>query len=288
MISFERADNRLLDDLTEIVEELVTRTGIDPDQLLVVGAGCRDIMHSALGYEFPLRGTSDTDLGIAVADWALSEDIERLFPRTGDTGIRYLVAGLPVDIMPFGGIEDPDGISSPAPRGEELVVFGFSDVYDRAHHLMLPSGARIRIPSIAGYVALKLRSWLDRSAYGEDKDAKDLAVTAFWYRESRSVEERLYRTDSGNTLLESTGWDVPLAAPQLLGMDAAQQLSQDARDDLGSRWSRADLDSFARGFVLPPGGPADFGLARRSEIAQQLITGLTLPAVKLHSELPQG
>lgn len=75
MISFERADERLLDDLTKIVDVLMDLTGIDPGQILVVGAGCRDIMHSALGYEFPLRSTSDTDLGIAVADWTVFECI---------------------------------------------------------------------------------------------------------------------------------------------------------------------------------------------------------------------
>lgn len=190
--------------------------------------------------------------------------------------------------MPFGGVEDPEEISSPALRSEELVLFGFSDVHHRAYTLRLPSGVRIRIPSIPGYTALKLRSWLDRSVYGEDKDAKDLAVTAFWYRESETIEERLYRTDQGNALLESTDWDVPLAAARLLGMDAARQLSPRSRDDLGKRWTQADLESFARGFVLPPGGPAGLGSARRFDIVQQLVTGLASLVGQSRPELPQG
>jgi predicted nucleotidyltransferase len=44
---------------------------------------------------------------------------------------------LPVDVMPFGEVEDPDGISSPAARREDLIVFGFHNVFERAAHLSL-------------------------------------------------------------------------------------------------------------------------------------------------------
>lgn len=275
MINYAQADPRFLDDLTLVVDALVARTGIDPDQILVVGAGCRDIMHSALGHTFPLRGTSDTDLGIAVADWAVTDKVENAFPRTGNSGIRYLIEGLPVDIMPFGGVEDPSGISHPAPRGEDLIVFGFTEVHQHAGRLRLPSGAHVRVPSIPGYTALKLRSWIDRSAFGEYKDANDLAVAAFWYRESSTLDDRLYNTDFGTEILESVMWDVPLAAAQLLGADAAGLLSADGRVDLAERWSRTSTESLAQRFVLPPGAPADFSLERRREVIAHLSAGIT-------------
>ncbi|GAA1316953.1 hypothetical protein ACFSWE_15945 [Leucobacter albus] len=274
VINYAQADSRLFDELTSVVDALVRETGIDPGQILVVGAGCRDIMHSALGHPFTLRGTSDTDLGIAVADWTMTKSIERSFPRTGHTGIRYIIEGMPVDIMPFGEIEDPAGISTPEPRGSEIVVFGFNDVYQNAGRLLLPTGTQIRIPSVPGYAALKLRSWIDRSPSGEDKDAKDLAIVTFWYRESQSILNRLYGTAQGIEVLESVGLDVPLAAAQLLGADAASQLSPAGRADLIARWVETPQELLARHFTLPPGASGDFGPERRQEIVAHLSLGI--------------
>ncbi|WGH92294.1 hypothetical protein QDX21_08150 [Auritidibacter ignavus] len=116
MIDLTRVDPRLYDDITLIVDELQASVGLDPDSVLVVGAGYRDILHAAFGHTFPLRATTDTDLGIAVHDWTISERIDVRFRRIGSNGIRYSIAGIPVDIMPFGEVEDPDGITHPAAR----------------------------------------------------------------------------------------------------------------------------------------------------------------------------
>ena len=125
---------------------------------------------------------------------------------------------------------------------------------------------------------LKLRSWIDRSVTGEDKDAKDLAVAAFWYRESPVVAERLWDTERGITLLESVGFDVPLAAAQLLGEDAVAVLTPSARADLRERWADSSAQLFARSFVLPAGGPRDFDPARREEIVEYLSRGIANPS----------
>ena len=53
--------------------------------------------------------------------------------------------------MAFGAIEEPDGIVAPIRRHEDLIVFGFEDVFKRAGAITLPSGPRIRIPQTAGY-----------------------------------------------------------------------------------------------------------------------------------------
>lgn len=191
MIDLSAVDERNYDHITPVIAELTSQVGMDPDSILLVGAACRDVLHAAFGQAFPARGTTDTDLGIAVSDWTISERIESSFPRIGSSGIRYRIAGISVDVMPFGEVEDPEGISQPAPRGEDLVVFGFRDVYERAVQLTLPNGQSIRLPQPAGYVALKMRSWIDRSQYhGQDKDAKDLALATFWYQESSEIVDR--------------------------------------------------------------------------------------------------
>lgn len=226
MIELSRVNERHYDLITPVVEELSSLAGLDPDSILLVGAASRDVLHAAFGHTFPARGTTDTDLGIAVTDWVISQRIESSFPRIGSSGIRYRIAGVSVDIMPFGEIEDPEGISQPAARGEELVVFGFRDVYERALQLTLPSGQSIRLPQPAGFVALKMRSWIDRSAYfGQDKDAKDLALAAFWYQEDPEIMDRPYSPGTEFEMLCDLGMDTDVAAVRLLGLDAAAQLS---------------------------------------------------------------
>lgn len=270
MIDLRRVDERIYDTIAPVIDELTDQVGVDPDSILLVGAGCRDVLHSALGHTFPARATTDTDLGIAVSDWSLSKRIEDRFTRLGSSGIRYRIAGVSVDIIPFGDIEDPEGISRPVPRGEDLVVFGFRDVFDNALRLPLRTGQTIRLPHPAGYVALKMRSWIDRSPYGHDKDAKDLALAAYWYQAAPEIADRLYDTDAGYKALSDLDMDVDVAAIRLLSMDVAAQLSPANRDDLAQRWAAQDLESLARDFTLPAGGPQSPELRRRRDIISQL------------------
>jgi predicted nucleotidyltransferase len=271
VIDLSRVSARFYDLVTPVVDELVTEIGIDPGRILLVGAACRDILHAGFGHTFAVRATTDTDLGIAVDDWTISERIESRFRRTGSNGIRYRIAGTSVDIMPFGSIEDPEGVSLPAARGEQLVVFGFGDVYDRAMPLCLPDGRQIRLPQPAGYAALKLRSWIDRSVhYGHDKDAKDLALAAHWYQNSPVITERLYGSDTGFELLQELDFDAEIAATRLLAHDLAGQLSPINREDLTRRWAETDPLSLARDFVLPTSGPPSADLDRRRIHVAQL------------------
>lgn len=271
MIDLSRIDGHLYDPITPVVEELAARIDVDPDSVLLVGAACRDVLHSAFGHTFTARATTDIDLGIAVDDWTISKRIEDRFPRIGSNGIRYRIAGIPVDVMPFGDVEDPEGISRPVAREEDLVVFGFRDVHQRALLLPLPSGHVIRLPQPAGYTALKMRSWIDRALYyGHDKDAKDLALAAFWYQNSPEVGNRLYESEAGFELLTELEMDVDLAAVRLLALDASAQLSLANREDLVRRWSAIDRRDLARDFLLPAGGPASPDFDRRLELVTQL------------------
>lgn len=270
MIDLTQVEPRLYDAITIVVEKLATTVDLDPDRVLIVGAACRDLLHAAFGHAFALRATTDTDVGIAVSDWTVSERIDARFRRIGSNGIRYRIGGLPVDIMPFGGVEDPDGVSRPAARGENLVVFGFRDVHERAIRLTLPNGMTVRLPQPAGYTALKMRSWIDRSAYGEYRDANDLALAAFWYQESGEIRDRLFDTDAGFELLTEVGIDVDLAATRLLAFDAADQLTPRDRADLSHRWVEQSLDLLARYFTLPTTAPRAPGMARRQAIVAQL------------------
>jgi predicted nucleotidyltransferase len=51
------------------------------------------------------------------------------------TGHRFLIGGIPTDVVPFGDIEAPPGMSSQPPGKEALNVHGVTDVYQQADKL---------------------------------------------------------------------------------------------------------------------------------------------------------
>lgn len=95
---------------------------------------------------------------------------------TGTNGLRYLVADIPLDIVPFGSVESPPGVSVPPRRNAPVNVQGMQQAFDHALELPLPDATVIRIPTPAGFVALKMHAWVDRATDYEDRDAYDLAV----------------------------------------------------------------------------------------------------------------
>ncbi len=251
MTDFANIDDHLLDAPRAVLEALSCASSrFDPSSSMLVGAHCRDILHSASGHEFALRGTSDLDLGIAIADWDDYDEIAASFPRTGSTGIRHTIAGIPVDIMPFGAVEHPTGTVTPSPRNAPMDVFAFTEVFAGSLPLALSGDLTCRIPSLEGYAALKLKAWADRSANWDDKDAADIALVLWWYSESAAVMDRLYGSQAGQQTLESLDFDTARASAFVLGSDIQSLLGSARASELRSAWLASDLhrlsDSMAR------------------------------------------
>lgn len=269
MIDFALVDSGSLDDVGLVVDELVDKAALQPDQIMLVGARCRDTLHAALGHTTVNRSTNDLDIGLALSDWRAQERIAAAFEKTGTNGIRYRVAGVAVDVMPFGlAIEDPSGVSRPERRQEDLIVFGFDDVFARALTIELPgSGHNIRIPSPAGYAALKLRAWVDRSPDGEFRDAHDFATIVDWYENWAFIDQRLRGADS--IVADRYFYDIPLACAHLLGRDIRHQLTELNASDLLERFLDSDTARFAATFKGEPGNPG-----RRNELRDAVVAGL--------------
>jgi hypothetical protein len=165
VLDLTRCDPEQLRLVDAVVTDLLARsTQLSGEDVMIVGARCRDLLQRALGYRFDLRVTSDIDLGLAISNWSAYEELTTNLHRVGDTGIRYVIASVPADLMPFGRVEDPPGTVRPAVRRETMSVWGFTEVFRSAPPLLLPGGSAVRIPTAAGYAALKLAAWLDRSA----------------------------------------------------------------------------------------------------------------------------
>ncbi|MFB7860050.1 hypothetical protein [Rhodococcus qingshengii] len=212
---------------------------------MIIGAYCRDVFQDALGHPFDLKATYDVDIALVVANWASYREVIDGLPRLGSTGIRYRVAEMPTDLLPFGPVEDPIGTVRPEPRNETMRVSAFQEVFDNAVELQLPTAGTIRIPQVHGYAALKLFAWLDRSATDTYKDAQDIAAVLYWYIESAVVSERLFDTARGNEILTMYDFTLPPSAAHLLGEDIAHIIGRDLRTELTARWPGR------RGHVLP-------------------------------------
>jgi predicted nucleotidyltransferase len=260
--------------VSRVVDDLRTVSDLDTQDLMIVGACCRDILHASYGHTFPLRASHDVDVAIAMSDWTPFEQLACRLPPSGDTGIRYLVNDVLVDLLPFGEVEDPAGIVTPATRSDSMDVFAFQEVFDVASVLPLPSGEQIKIPTIAGFCALKTSAWANRSEVHEYRDGPDIAVATFWYSEEQSVLDRIFDTDEGNQVYLNADMNVRRAAATLLGRDVAAEIGPGPARALSDRWPshvRRRLDH-EYGHEAIPNWPTD--LAQRAEIIDALATGL--------------
>jgi len=244
---------------------------------MVVGAGCRDILQSALGHRFALRATADIDLGVAVSNWKAYDDLTVKLPARGHTGIRYSVAGIDTDLMPFGAVEDPTGTVTPADRREPMSVWAFTEVFAAAESLSLPSRTAIRIPTMAGYAALKLAAWLDRSAYGEYKDASDIATVLYWYANSPEVDEYLYETEEGQEVLLAEDLDSWTASAHVLGRHILDVISDSRSCELAGRWPGPGAAHLSRSMTVVNATQWTASLSRRQSLVEAMSRGLGLP-----------
>ncbi|MGB3414960.1 MAG: hypothetical protein WBA28_09635 [Microbacteriaceae bacterium] len=272
MINFDDCDPRYLDDISLVVDAITSNSLVKAEDIMLVGAACRDVMHSALGHRFELRTSSDFDIALALKDWQAFEFISQVFTSIGNTNIRFNIASFPVDVIPFGAVEDPDGLVTPKHRAENIVVFGFEDIYQHASKLNLPNGVNIRIPQVAGYVISKMRAWIDRSPYGEYKDAQDIALALYWYQNSEKIKQLLYDTTDGQKILEATGFDLNLAAIRVLAADTQKQLAQARYEDLKTRWGNQDFGLLVRHLSIPHSNISTQSSERRLAFINQLIS----------------
>jgi predicted nucleotidyltransferase len=131
-----------------------------------------------------------------------------------------------------------------------MSVWGFTEVFEASHPLSLPRAGTIRIPAVAGYAALKLAAWLDRSAYGQYKDASDIATVMYWYSESPEVGTLLYETERGQDILVQEESDYPVAAARVLGKDIADVIGSTRLSELAERWPGSREDSLYAGMTV--------------------------------------
>ena len=200
--------------LSEVAVALREVGGVD---FLLVGATARDVVLRGHGIS-PARVTNDVDFAFAVRDWdEFGRTRERLlrshrFAEDRDPQ-RVLFSGIPVDLIPFGSIEDQTRHITWPPDAAVMNVLGFEEADRTSELVLLPNRVQIRVPEVAALLVMKLAAWGDRK---RDKDATDIQLLASHYGDIS--QERLFG-DEMRTYSE-LGFDMVLAGGRLLGRDA--------------------------------------------------------------------
>lgn len=158
--SFSALPAGLLQSLSQIIPEYT-----------LVGAFARDYrVHNVAGLPLVAR-TLDVDISILVA--SLADYRERLKQLDGPhgVGIRFVVDGVQVDVIPYGPEVAPGGIVQTA-DGITLDVTGMAEAAEGAD-LVEAGGATVRIPALSSMIGLKIVAWNYRGA-STQSDSWDL------------------------------------------------------------------------------------------------------------------
>lgn len=196
---------------------------------LVVGAIARDcFLESVEGLLLP-RKTLDVDIACAVKSW---DEYQKLMAALVTSGnfyrdpkmshrLRFMQNHLPLDIIPFGGVEDEQGeICWPPDFDCSMRVLGFSAALKSA--VLVEKGSLcFKVINPALFALLKLQAW------GSDpfrtKDLLDFYYIADNYFELIDADVRVYEpTGIDADILDDPAFDYLCGAARLIGRDTAR------------------------------------------------------------------
>jgi predicted nucleotidyltransferase len=195
-------------------------------EFFLMGAAARDLM-LRYGHDIEvLRATEDADFAVMVRNWQEFQTLRaglvasrEFAPRPGHPEHRLRHSGgLPLDIVPFGGVEQPDRTIA-WPGDQEGVIydcFGLKEAFDASLEVRLPEEVRIRVGSIPALAILKITAWHDRKHTHHGRDAPDLLLFARSYMDCDNLDRAAsHHAD----LIDSSDFDYVEAGARLLARD---------------------------------------------------------------------
>ena len=199
---------------------------------LVVGAIARDLLLH-YGHGVPIaRATTDIDFGLAVAGWEEFQKIRDTILSSehftsGQPGNHRLVhrGGVPLDLIPFGGVERDDGTIMWPEDDSVMGVLGYAEARASAVDIQLPDKQSVATVCLPMLAILKLMAWSERHTYTPRKDASDLFLILSNYLNDENTK-RLYEV--GTHLFESEEFDYQVAGAWLTGHDAAECIANNS------------------------------------------------------------
>ena len=216
----------------ELIAEVANQSNV---RFFVIGATARDMVFEC-GYNIPAsRATRDIDLAVQVATWAEFLNLKDALIATGHFAESKMMQRMfyrneiPIDIVPFGAIENEGSISWPPDDSVKMNVAGFNDAYHATQTVRLRENPVLDIPVVtpAALVILKLMAWKDRSSE-HSKDAIDLAFILRWYLDAGHTE--ILAEEHGDLLNED--FDFEQSGARMLGRDVASIVSAQSQQML--------------------------------------------------------
>lgn len=222
------SSDRRLGPMADVVRAVQAQTGDTP--ILLVGATARDILLTYAHGIAIARGTADIDFALATQNWLAFESVRTSLIETGEftaargTMHRLLYKnGVPVDIIPFDGVEGANRhIEWPPEHDVAMNVLGYREALQFAELVRLPGGSVLSVISLPALMLVKLIAWSERGRAAPGKDAYDLYLVMQNYLDAGN-SQRL----SGDAayLLDDT-FDYNRTGAWLLGADARSVLDQ--------------------------------------------------------------
>ncbi len=278
--------DRAVDPLTvEILRKVRSVAATCTLEYMLVGAMARDFMLLHVHGIDPVRATRDIDVAIAVRSWSEFQSYSASLIETGDFErdaekphrFRYKTPGstfaYPLDILPFGAIQDETGaVRFPVDGDREMNVMGYEDAAAAAVDVQIADDLVVRTVSLPGLATLKFFAWKDRGFQGSSKDAVDLATLILNYARAGN-DERLWADHMAE--LDSVGYDLEIAGAYLMGRDVRRMCSDETSAALVGLLSEArNREILALDMVREHEGRR-IGLAELEERLEQFVAGLS-------------
>jgi len=211
----------LVAELLAAAVRVAEREGVE---FFVAGAAARDLVLEH-GYGMKSRrATMDVDLACPMPDWSTYARFHAALVGTGAfapvSGIAhrltYRGGTLTVDIVPFGGLEEPPGeIAWPPDFATRMGVAGFTDVHDHCILVTVSPGVVVKVVSLPGFAILKLIAWSER----KDQTTRDGADIGFLCRHYGPACVYARLTGEDYDVLGVEDYDVARGGVRLLGRD---------------------------------------------------------------------
>lgn len=203
-------------------------------EFFLMGAAARDLMLRHAYNVEPKRLTEDVDFAVMVRDWDMFEALRssliasgEFVPRLGPATHRLRFKdGLPLDIVPFGGIERADRtIAWPPDHATVYDCFGAREALDASVPVFLPEGVQLRVASIPALALLKVTAWQDRKHTHPGRDAPDLLLYLKTYLDCGNLDRA---TTEHRDLFDAEAYDYEGAGARLLARDLVKLLDEAA------------------------------------------------------------
>lgn len=194
-------------------------------QYFLMGATARDLMLQHAHNIEAKRLTVDVDVAVMVRDWDAFEALRTALisggdfvPRPGPATHRFrFKGGLPLDIVPFGGIERSDRtIAWPPDHQTVYDCFGAREAFIRSVTVLLPDNVQLRVAPIPALALLKVTAWHDRKYTHPGRDASDLLLYLKSYLDCGNLDRA---TSEHQDLFDAEDYDYGAASARLLGRD---------------------------------------------------------------------